>query len=421
MKADVFRTEAAWKAQLILTPTHKPTGCLSNAIAFLDNSPEWAAVVARDEFADAVKIMRPTPWQRGMNGSWTPKLWGDTDDILVAQWLQQAGVPCSVMTAAQAVTAVADRSKFHPIRDYLNGLQWDRVKRVEGLMHTYFGAEATTYHAAVSRCMLITGVARVFEPGCKADHVPILEAGQGKYKSTSIEALTSPWFSDEIADLGSKDASMQVRAAWCIEIAELSAMARPEVERVKAFISRRTDRFRPSYGRRVIEVPRQSFFVGTTNAEAYLKDDTGGRRYWPVTCGTIDVDAIYRDRNQLWAEATAMYRGKVKWWLNADEATLAREEQEDRYVEDPWMHSIENYVHGRDSVTSDDILQYGIEKPKERWSSLDYSRVCSCMRRLGFKKSRPWGREQSVSATGCGALDRAVHLDQSTPMDCASR
>jgi predicted P-loop ATPase len=391
MKPEAYSTEAEWKSQLIMTPTHKLTGCLSNAIAVLEHSPEWAAVLAHDEFADAIKIMRPPPWKRGANGSWTPQIWEDRDDILAAQWLQQYGVPCSVMTASQAVTALADKARFHPIRDYLNGLKWDGTKRLDGLMHTYFGAEQTTYHSAVGKCMLLAGVARVFEPGCKADHVPILEAGQGKYKSTSIEALTHPWFSDEIADLGSKDASMQVRAAWCIEIAELSAMARPEVERVKAFISRRTDRFRPSYGRRVIEVPRQSFFVGTTNAEAYLKDDTGGRRYWPVLCGTIDVDAIRRDRDQLWAEAVVQYRSGVKWWLTKEESELAEAEQEDRYVEDPWMQCIENYVGDRDNITSDDILKNGIEKPRERWSSLDYSRVAACMRRLGFSKHRPRG------------------------------
>jgi predicted P-loop ATPase len=237
------------------------------------NTPAWHGVLAYDEFADAVKIMRPPPWQRGVNGGWQPRRWEDHDDILAADWLQHQEVGVPVAVAAQAVTAVAREASFHPIRDYLGSLTWDNEPRVSGFVHRYLGSEGSTYHAAVSRCLFITGVARVSDPGCKADHVPILEAGQGKLKSTAIEALTSPWFSDDLADLGSKDAAMQVRAAWCIEIAELSAMARPEVERVKTFISRRTDRFRPSYGRHVIEVPRQSFFVGSTNAELYLKDD----------------------------------------------------------------------------------------------------------------------------------------------------
>jgi predicted P-loop ATPase len=262
------------------------------------------------------------------------------------------------------------------------------VKRLDGFMHTYFGTEKTAYHSAVGRCMLLTGVARIFEPGCKADSLTILEAAQGKYKSTAAEELTDPWFSDEIADLGSKDASMQVRAAWCIEIAELSAMSRPEVEKVKAFISRRVDRFRPSYGRRVIEAPRQSFFIGTTNAEAYLKDDTGGRRFLPVRCGKIDIDAIRKDRDQLWAEAVHLYRNGTKWWLTKEETKLAEEQQEDRYVEDPWMQFIDNYVGEKAEVTSDDILLRAIEKQQERWSALDQSRVAACLRKLGFKKCR---------------------------------
>ena len=108
---------------------------------------------------------------------------------------------------------------------------------------------------------------------------------------------------------------MQVRCAWGIEVAELSAMNRGEVERVKAFITRRIDRFRPSYGRRVIEVPRQSVFFGTTNADTYLKDETGGRRFWPIKCGVIDLKAIRRDRDQIWAEALELYRAGTRWWL----------------------------------------------------------------------------------------------------------
>ena len=281
-----------------------------------------------------------------------------------------------------------EKARFHPVRDYLNGVKWDDEPRLDTFMHNYFGAETTPYHSAVGRSTLIAGVARIFEPGCKADHVPILEAGQGKFKSTSFEALTYPWFSDEIADLGSKDASMQVRAAWCIEIAELSAMARPEVEKVKAFISRRTDRFRPSYGRRVIEVPRQSFFVGSTNAEAYLKDDTGGRRFWPVACGNIDVDAIIKDRDQLWAEACALYRNGVKWWLTEEDSKKAKEEQDKRYAEDAWMESIANHVEGKDETSVDDILTRAIDKPISQRTQLDMNRVASCLRLLGYSKKR---------------------------------
>ena len=144
--------------------------------------------------------------------------------------------------------------------------------------------------------MFIAAVARIMQPGCKNDYMPIFEGAQDKGKSTAIDALFSPWFSDDLAELGTKDAAMQVRVAWGIEVAELAAMTRGEIERVKAFITRKVDRFRPSYGRRVIEVPRQSVFWGSTNADTYLKDETGGRRFWPIRCNGIDVQAIKQDR-----------------------------------------------------------------------------------------------------------------------------
>ena len=197
------------------------------------------------------------------------------------------------------------------------------------------------YHRAVSRSLLISAVARVFEPGCKADHVPVLEGPQGGGKSTSIGVLFSPWFSDDLAELGTKDAAMQVRAAWGVEISELAAMTRGEIEKVKAFISRSTDIFRPPFGKRVVSVPRQSIFIGSTNSDKYIRDETGGRRFWPIACGSIDIDALDRDRDQLWAEAVQLYYAGVQWWLNDAETVHATAEQEARRVEDAWEPVIE--------------------------------------------------------------------------------
>jgi len=253
----------------------------------------------------------------------------------------------------------------------------------------YLGAEPTSYHTVVAQCMFVAAVARIMEPGCKADHVPILEGRQGTLKSTAIEKLFSPWFTDELAELGTKDAAMQIRGAWGIEIAELSSMTRGEVERIKAFITRRVDRFRPSYGRRVIEAPRQCVFVGSTNSEAYLKDDTGGRRFWPIECGAIDVAAVQRDRDQLWAEAVALHHKGVKWWLtNGDDVAAAQREQEDRYASDPWAEDIENFVEDKDDVSVAEVLRRVIDKPQERWTQVDQNRVAACLRALGFKRAQ---------------------------------
>ena len=157
-------------------------------------------------------------------------------------------------------------------------------------------------------------------PGCKVDHLPILEGRQGGLKSTALNTLVGDdWFTDQIADLGTKDSCQDLRGKWVIELSELSAIRPREVEKVKAYITRRCDHYRPSYGRHSVDFPRQTVFVGTTNAKEYLSDSTGGRRFWPVQCTTIDIPALAADREQLWAEAVDAYHQGEAWWLT-DEA-----------------------------------------------------------------------------------------------------
>ena len=281
-----------------------PKPLLANALTALRQAPEWQGVLAYDEFALVTMLMKPPPWRKREDNSWTPTQWTDRDDVLTTDWLQHEGISINTKVAADVVEAVAKDNSFHPVRDYLNGLEWDSTGRIESFASCYLGAADTPYHRAVSRGMFVSAVARIMQPGCKVDTVPVLEGPQGKGKSTAIQYLFEPWFSDEIAELGTKDAAMQIRSAWCIELGELSSMTRADIEKVKAFITRKVDRFRPSYGRRVIEVPRQTILVGSTNLDTYLKDETGGRRYWPILCeGELKLADIKRDKGQFWAEA----------------------------------------------------------------------------------------------------------------------
>jgi predicted P-loop ATPase len=305
--AELQERLSGWKASLILTPTKTPKALLANAVIALRGAQEWQGVLAYDEFKLATIMVKPPPWRKGEDNSWAPQPWTDHEDALTTDWLQHNDICVPITVAAAAAMTVAKDNSFHPVRDYLAKLQWDGVERVEHFASKYLGAEDTPYHRLVSKCTLIGAVARIMEPGCKADHVMILEGRQGIGKSTSLTHLFEPWFSDEIADLGSKDAAMQLSGVWCIELAELSSMTRSEIERVKAFISRRADRFRPSYGRNVIEVPRQAVFVGTTNSDSYLRDETGGRRFLPVRCESIKPALIWRDRDQLWSEAVTLH------------------------------------------------------------------------------------------------------------------
>jgi predicted P-loop ATPase len=242
-----------------------------------------------------------------------PFPWRDDDDVRTAAWMQRQGIMVSKETAGQAVQTIAREFPFHPIREYLNGLVWDKIPRINDWLTLYLSAEPSEYARAVGSKWLIGAVARIFKPGCKNDTCLVLEGPQGLLKSTTPRRLAEPWFTDEISDLGTKDAAMQVRGVWIIELAELDAMGRPEASRTKAFMSRSTDRYRPPYGRHLVEVPRERVFAGTVNHDTYLKDETGGRRFWPVRCGTIRIDDLRRDRDQIWAEAVARFRACETW------------------------------------------------------------------------------------------------------------
>jgi len=255
-------------------------------------------VLAFNEFAFGTVALKPAPWGVVLKGEWT-----DHEDRLAADWLQKQGILVSVDVAGQAIQTAARDRPIHPVKSYLHGLKWDGVPRVDTWLSDYLGAENTGYARAVGSRWLLSAVARIFRPGAKADCCLILEGPQGIRKSTALKTLAGEFFTDELADLGSKDAAMQTRGVWIIELSELDSLSHSEVARIKAFMSRTTDRFRPPYGMRLVESPRQCVFAGTVNHSTYLRDETGGRRFWPITCGRIEVEALARDRDQLWAEA----------------------------------------------------------------------------------------------------------------------
>jgi predicted P-loop ATPase len=251
------------------------------------------------------------------------------------------------------------------------------------------GVEDTAYARAVGARWLISGVARIYRPGVKADCCLILEGPQSTRKSTALKTLAGPYFTDELADLGSKDSALLTRGVWIIELSELDTLSRSEVSRIKAFMSRTTDRFRPPYGKRLIESPRQCVFAGTVNHSAYLRDDTGGRRFWPVTCASIDIDRLARDRDQLWAEAKARFDAGADWWLETGELTVAAaQEQADRFDGDPWEEVLARWCENRSSISVSEVLSCCLDKPKAQWAQADKNRVARCFRTLGWERYR---------------------------------
>jgi hypothetical protein len=364
--ARVDFTGSGWKRDLLRTkpPVNNCEGrilpVLANAIAAFRHAPEWGGVLAFNEFALGTVALKSTPWGIVPKGEWS-----DHEDRRAAEWLQKQGILISVEVAGQAVQTAARDHPFHPVKAYLQELVWDGVERLDRWLSTYLGADDTEYSHAIGSRWLISAVARIFCPGAKADCCLILEGPQGIRKSTALRTLAGEYFTDELAELGSKDAAMQTRGVWIIELSELDSLSHSEVARIKAFMSRTTDRFRPPYGMRLMESLRQCVFAGTVNHSTYLRDETGGRRFWPVTCGCIDIDTLARDRNQLWAEAKTQFDAGAVWWLETAELVqMASDQQMDRYEGDPWEEVIGPWVDGRLSVSISEVLQKCVQKPQ---------------------------------------------------------
>ncbi len=393
---------ANWHDQLIVNQNGDPKPILANAITALRYAPEWCGVLVFNEFALETVVLKDPPWDKTVTGA----KWTDHEDRLTANWLQHAGIFVPVEIAGQAVQSVAKDRRFHPVLEYLESLKWDRTNRVDNWLSNYLGAERNDYTVAVGARWLISAVVRIYKPGAKADCCFILEGPQGLLKSTALKTIAGDWFTDEIAELGSKDAALQTRGVWIIEIAELDSMTRAEVGKIKSFMSRSTDRFRPPYGKRLIESPRQCVFAGSVNHSNYLRDETGGRRFWPVACTRILIDDLARDRDQLWAEAVVRYRSGAVWWLDSPELNrVAEQEQAARYDGDPlgdliaaWLeHPTARYDCGSpitpftstdESVSVPNVLLHCIGKPQEQWTQTDQNRVARCLRSLGWERYR---------------------------------
>lgn len=272
----------------------------------------------------------------------------DDDITRLQEWLQRMGMPrIGRDVVGQAIEAFAREHRFHPVRDWLNSLEWDGIKRIDRWLFVYFGAEAEDndaidYVEAIGKMFLTAMVARVFKPGCQCDYMLVLEGDQGILKSSACRVLAGEYFSDGLPEnIASKDARQHLRGKWLVEVSELAAYSKAETEAIKAFITRREERYRPPFGRHDVAEPRQCVFVGTTNQEVYIKDPTGGRRYWPVKCSTIDVEGLREVRDQLFAEAVLAFKRGERWWPTPeDEAKFFKPQQEKRQEDDPWFSSV---------------------------------------------------------------------------------
>jgi predicted P-loop ATPase len=298
----------------------------------------------------------------------------------------------------KVVTDTARLNSFHPVRNYLDGLSWDGVQRIDRWLTIYGGADDSNFVREIGALLLVAAVRRVRQPGCKFDEMVVLESpDQGTNKSSALAALAGrdEWFTDDLP-LGCDGRQMieALRGRWIVEASELSGMRRADVERLKAFLSRQTDHGRMAYAKLPTDAPRQCVIVGTTNAEEYLRDPTGNRRIWPVRVKRFDVAALDRDRDQLWAEAAARERDGVSIRLGPALWKRAGEEQSQRLTVDPFYETLKQYIGGDEfndaKISSMTVWTILGVSPGQQTQDMN-RRLGEAIRRVGWRRANSSG------------------------------
>ena len=335
-----------------------------------------------------------------------------TDDLM--KWTD--GINWRYQDVERHLMSLARKHKYNPLCDYLNSLVWDGTERIYKLFITYFGAEDTPHMRRFSRRWMLGAVERAMVPGCKFDTLLTLEGSQGAKKTSSLEALAGPFFCSTQIDFKNKDSMILAGSNFIICLDELAGKASSQDTReFKEFVSRRKDDFRPPYGRVNKKIPRSCVLVATTDQKGWITDLDGNRRYWCVKCGFIDVAAIIRDRDQLWAEAMHIRRQSLtcqkclespvvmheqrpccedhQWWLNKEEEIEAALDVETRAEEEPWQDRILDWWLSKalgkrqEFLTTSDIATGAITGMTiDRVDKRVSTRIGSAMKKLGFKK-----------------------------------
>jgi len=398
-KAEAPRQDTGWYGRAMAGSKGQVLSTLANALLALREDPAFRGTLAYNEMMRAPMLMCPVPVHgtAAKADGFKPRPVRDDDVSSIQEWLQIAGLPhIGKDVTHQAVDLRARECSFHPVQNYLDSLAWDGVERLESWLHNYLSAENTPYTQGIGRMFMMAMVARIFEPGCKADYMLVLEGPQGARKSTACAILGGDWFSDTIPEnVASKDAQQHLRGKWLIEFGEMHALSKSETTALKAFITRRTEIYRPSYGRCEVHEPRQSMFIGTTNKAQYLRDETGGRRFWPikvaVTC-PINTDGLAEKRDQLLAEAVHRYRAGEHWWPDdAFEQEHIQPEQEARFEADAWETAIEDYLRDQRKVTVLEVARTALSMETAKLGTADQRRITGILERLGWRRASQRG------------------------------
>lgn len=382
----------SWRANLICTVDQqgnpagiKPVGANVNLI--LTNDPGWRGALAFNLITKDIEILSG-PFKD------VPRASLETE---VANWLAMSDYRLAMKSyeVGEQILSVARKNPIDPLKEYLEGLKWDGKTRVRKFFDRYFKARGDLVHLEViSKKWLVSCVARALQPGCKVDTVLILQGLQNAGKSAAMRILGGKFFNDSPVNPTDKDSRAALSRFWLLELAELTTLRKNDVETLKSFFSAQEDYIRPPYGRVAEIFPRRCIYVGTTNADEMLVDITGNRRYWPVEVVEIDLPGLEADRDQLWAEAVALYKAGEKWWLTKDEAEMA-ERVASAYVkvshyEEPilkWLLGIKPSARPL-TVTVGQVASQALGMTVERMQHGAFVEIGFALKRLNFRKQR---------------------------------
>jgi predicted P-loop ATPase len=404
-----------WAGLLLRRPRQGDlmAGSLENAGLFLEHHPDISQRLEYNAFTIRVMVLRPFPWG-SQNPNHYPRELNESDAVNFCRWLERQGqYGLSKEKAFYILGTVAEENARHPLQDWLRGIAWDNTPRCEKWLIDYLGVDDSPYARIVGKRFLVGAAARALQPGCKMDTMLIFEGAQGIGKSSAARVLFGDeYFTDSLSPIGTKDAAQEMGGKWCIEIAELAQFLKADQRHVKEMLSKSTDRFRPPYGKSPREFPRHCVFIGTYNptANGPLKDESGARRFWPVECRKVDLEALARDRERIWAEAVDLLSRGEKWWLQDGEVKLAEVEQEARYDEDVWEELVAEHTSGIRTTTIPEVLKK-MDMKADRMGKSEQMRVASCLRRLGFKKETRWsdGKARKVWVRTGGSGGKNEH------------
>lgn len=336
-----------------------------------------------DQFRDRKLIKIEKGKEKVLDDAEIRKLWFDIEK----KWRFRAGKEYFW----DLITWVAHKETFHPVQELLNSLKWDKKKRLETWLKDFGGAkvEHEEYLHWVSKGVLVAAVKRIFEPGCKFDEMVVLQGKQGCGKSMALKmmAMNEEWFSDSLP-LGSDPQKVieHTTGKWIIEAAELTETRGNQLENLKAFLSRGSDRSRMAYGREPIDRDRHFIIVGTTNDDEFLRDITGDRRYWPIEVLLFKLKELLKVREQLWAEAVELYKGGFDIRMPEKLWPFAAKIQESRKIMTSWMEDLEDCLNGKQGYfPASDLREWFMSR---RWNDyISYQQVTKYVdKKMGFKR-----------------------------------